>query len=257
MKIAISGKGGVGKTTIAAGLIRYFANKGFEVIAVDADPDLSLGTLLGLPDNEIEEIKPIVDMRELILEKTGEGAYFTLNPQVDDLLEDFSIPIDDNIKFLKMGAVKQGGSSCYCRENTVLHALVASLILQKDQMVLLDMGAGIEHLTRGTARGVDVMLIVTEPSRTSIQTAKTVRSLAAELGIKQIKFIGNKIHETQEEDFLIKHLGRENFLSFLHYQGNVSALSMEPDNSGLNDLAEFVEQLGQRLEKEVGIQSIE
>jgi CO dehydrogenase maturation factor len=257
MKIAISGKGGVGKTTIAAGLIRYFANKGFEVIAVDADPDLSLGTLLGLPDSEIEDIKPIVDMRELIIEKTGEGAYFTLNPQVDDLLEEFSIPIDGNIKFLKMGAVKQGGSSCYCRENTVLHALVASLMLQKDQVVLLDMGAGIEHLTRGTARGVDVMLIVTEPSRTSIQTAKTVRTLATELGIEQIKFIGNKIHQAQEEDFLVKHLGQENFLGLLRYQGNVSALSMEPDNSSLNDLAEFVTQLGLRLEKEVGIQPIE
>ncbi|NLC76295.1 MAG: AAA family ATPase [Clostridia bacterium] len=252
MKIAISGKGGVGKTTIAAGLIKYFAGKGFEVIAVDADPDLSLGTVLGLPDEVISEIKPIVDMRELILEKTGDGTYFTLNPQVDDLLKDYSIPID-GIRFLKMGAVKQGGSSCYCRENTVLHALVASLMLQRDQMVFLDMGAGIEHLTRGTAQGVDMMLIVTEPSRTSIQTAKTVRSLAQDLGIKQIKFIGNKIHQTHERDFLLENLGQENFLGLLHYQGSISSLSMQPDNQSLEKLADFVADLGLRLEKEVGI----
>lgn len=256
MKIAISGKGGVGKTTIAAGLIKYFANKGFEVIAVDADPDLSLGTVLGLPDDDIDEIKPIVDMREIILEKTGEGVYFTLNPQVDDLLDEYSIPIN-GIRFLKMGAVKQGGSSCYCRENTVLHALVASLMLQKDQVVFLDMGAGIEHLTRGTAKGVDIMLIVTEPSLTSVQTAKTVKSLATELGIKHIKFVGNKIHQAHEEEFLLKHLGQENFLGLLHYQGKINALSIQTDDSGLNELAEFVDELGRRLEKEVGIQPID
>lgn len=252
MKIAISGKGGVGKTTIAAGLIKYFEQKGYDVIAVDADPDLSLGTVLGLPDDQIFYIKPIVDMRELILERTGEGAYFTLNPQVDDLLDEYSIPLG-RIRFLKMGAIKQGGTSCYCRENTVLHALVASLMLQKEQVVFLDMGAGIEHLTRGTAKGVDMMLIVTEPSRTSIHTAKTVYTLAEELGIKHIKFVGNKIRNQHEQEYLVKNLGMQNFLGLLQYHENVNILSMKPDTESLQELSDLVSEIGARLAKEVGI----
>jgi len=251
LKIAVSGKGGVGKTTIAAGLIKFLEEKGYQVIAVDADPDLSLGTVLGLPDEQIDHIKPIVDMRDLILERTGDGAFFTMNPEVDDLIDEFSIPLG-NIRFLKMGAVKQGGSSCYCRENTVLHALVASLLLRKDQVVVLDMGAGIEHLTRGTAKGVDMMLIVTEPSRTSLHTAKTVHALARDLGIEHIRYIGNKIRNQQEEAYLKDNLGHHNFLGFLQFQESINILSMNPDSGSLQKLAEILSPIGEQLLKEVG-----
>lgn len=251
LKIAVSGKGGVGKTTIAAGLIKYFEQRGYQVIAVDADPDLSLGTVLGLPDEQIEHIKPIVDMRDLIVERTGDGAFFTVNPEVDDIIDEFSIPIG-NIRFLKMGALKQGGSSCYCRENTVLHALVASLLLRRDQVVVLDMGAGIEHLTRGTAQGVDMMLIVTEPSRTSIHTAKTVHGLASDLGIQHIKYIGNKIRRQEEAEYLKKNLGAHNFLGLLQFQESINILSVNPDSGNLQKLASSLSEIGERLLKEVG-----
>ncbi|MGI9861526.1 AAA family ATPase [Moorella naiadis] len=206
MKLAISGKGGVGKTTIAAGLINYFAQKGYQVYAVDADPDTSLGMVLGLPEERLGTLKPIVDMRQLIAERTGgEGAFFSLNPEVDGLLEDYTIK-NGNILFLKMGAIKPGGSTCYCRENTVLNAMINSLLLKRQEMVVLDMGAGIEHLTRGTSRGVDVMLVVTEPTLVSIQTARVVQQLARELGIEKIKFIGNKIRQPRDKEFILSHL---------------------------------------------------
>lgn len=251
MKIAVSGKGGVGKTTIAAGLSKYLEERGYQVLAVDADPDLSLGTVLGLPDEQIDHIKPIVEMRELILERTGDGAFFTLYPEVDDLIDEYSIPIG-NIRFLKMGAVKQGGSSCYCRENTVLHALVASLLLRRDQAVVLDMGAGIEHLTRGTSQGVDMMLIVTEPSRTSIHTTKTVHALAMDLGIKHVRYIGNKIRGQEEEEYLKKNLGDHNFLGFLRFQESINILSRIPNSGNLEELARLLSGIGERLLNDIG-----
>ncbi|MDN5325866.1 MAG: dehydrogenase maturation factor [Moorella sp. (in: firmicutes)] len=218
MKLAISGKGGVGKTTIAAGLIKYFAGQGYQVYAVDADPDTSLGMVLGLPEERLGTLKPIVDMRQIIAERTGgEGAFFSLNPEVDSLLEDFTIK-KDNILFLKMGAIKPGGSTCYCRENTVLNAMINSLLLKRREMVVLDMGAGIEHLTRGTARGVDTMLIVTEPTLVSIQTARVVQKLASELGIEQIKFIGNKLRHPRDEEFILNHLPSDDVIGLIPFQ---------------------------------------
>ncbi|OIQ09327.1 septum site-determining protein MinD [Moorella thermoacetica] len=218
MKLAISGKGGVGKTTIAAGLIKYFAGQGYQVYAVDADPDTSLGMVLGLPEERLGTLKPIVDMRQIIAERTGgEGAFFALNPEVDSLLEDFTIK-NDNILFLKMGAIKPGGSTCYCRENTVLNAMINSLLLKRREMVVLDMGAGIEHLTRGTARGVDTMLIVTEPTLVSIQTARVIQKLASELGIEQIKFIGNKLRHHRDEEFILNHLPSGEVIGLIPFQ---------------------------------------
>lgn len=221
MKLAISGKGGVGKTTIAAGLIKYFARQGYQVYAVDADPDTSLGMVLGLPEERLGTIKPIVEMRELIAERTGgSGAFFSLNPEVDSLLQDYTIR-NGNILFLKMGAIKPGGSTCYCRENAVLNAMVNALILKHREMVVLDMGAGIEHLTRGTARGVDLMLIVTEPTLVSVQTARVVQKLAAELGIKQIKFVGNKLRQPRDEEFILGHLPPGDVIGLIPFQTEI------------------------------------
>ncbi|MBC7345597.1 MAG: AAA family ATPase, partial [Clostridia bacterium] len=200
MKIAVSGKGGTGKTTVAVLLANFLVRKNFDVFAVDADPDLSLGTALGLPDETVDQLVPIVDMREVISELTGgEGAFYSLNPDVRDLLEKYAVR-RGRISFLKMGAVKQGGTSCYCRENAVLHALMSFLILNKQEAVVLDMSAGIEHLSRGTARGVDAMVVVTEPTRISLQTATTVARLAGDLGISKVGFIGNKIRRPRDKE---------------------------------------------------------
>lgn len=152
MRIAVSGKGGVGKTTISAYLSKKFAQDGYRVYAVDADPDVSLGTVLRLESNQVINLKPIVDMREVIAAKSGGGgAYYSLNPEVDDILNQYSIEIG-NINFFKIGAVKQGGSSCYCQENSFLNSLMNSLLLNKEDVVVLDTGSVIEHLTRGTQK---------------------------------------------------------------------------------------------------------
>ncbi|MCR6546355.1 P-loop NTPase [Dehalobacterium formicoaceticum] len=230
MKIAVSGKGGVGKTTISAYIVKKFAAEGYQVYAVDADPDLSLGTVLGIENQDIQNLKPIVDMRDVIAEKSGGGgAYYSLNPDVDDVLNEYAIRIG-NIKFFKMGAVKQGGSSCYCRENSFLNSLMNALLLNNKDVVVLDMGAGIEHLTRGTSKGVDAIIVVTEPTLVSVQTAQVVTKLAHELEIKNVKYIGNKIRRVEEQEFLKKHLIPEDILGFISYNESMldEALGLAP-----------------------------
>lgn len=217
MKIAVSGKGGVGKTTISAYFAQKFAAEGYQVYAVDADPDLSLGTVLGIEGHDIQNLKPIVDMRDVIAAKSeGGGAFYTLNPSVDDILDDYAIDLGQ-IKFFKMGAVKQGGTTCYCRENSFLNSLMNALLLNKKDVVVLDMGAGIEHLTRGTSKGVDSIVVVTEPTLVSIQTAQVVKKLAQELEVKNVKYIGNKIRRPEEKELLLKHLPPEDILGFVSY----------------------------------------
>ncbi|GFN23598.1 cobyrinic acid a,c-diamide synthase [Thermanaeromonas sp. C210] len=226
VKLAISGKGGVGKTTLAAALTRFFACKGYRVFAVDADPDTSLGLVLGLPEECLGSLKPVVEMREVIAELTGgSGTFFSLNPDVDKLLQDYTLTYG-NISFLKMGGVKQGGSTCYCRENAVLNALVNSLLLRENEIVVLDMSAGIEHLTRGTARGVDVMLVVVEPSVVSTRTARVVEKLALELGVPLVKFVANKVRDGRQEQFLREHFSAEELIGTLPFQEEILDLSL-------------------------------
>ena len=202
LKIAVSGKGGVGKTTVSAGLARLFAGKGYHVIAVDADPDASLGMALGFDEKLLAAQRPVVEMKELIKERTGGGgALFCLNPKVDDVLEKYALKIGE-IRFLRMGGIKQGGSDCYSCDNSYITALDYSLLLDEVHVVIMDMSAGIEHLTRGTAKGVDVIVVVTEPTKVSVKTAQVVLELAGELGIKRSIVVGNKIRSQRDLDFL-------------------------------------------------------
>ena len=205
MKLAVSGKGGVGKTTIAASIARYLEAEGYQVYAIDSDPDANLAAMLGIEG----KIKPLVELENIIKDKVGEkGGLYTLNPDVDDVLEEYSIK-KNNLSFLRMGEVKKASSSCYCPENSFLRAIMNSLVFKRDEAVVLDMGAGIEHLTRGTSAGVDLMLIICEPSRISVETAHTIEGLAREAGIKKIGFIGNKIRSDEEKEQLENELGSE------------------------------------------------
>ena len=233
MKIAISGKGGVGKTTFAANLANYLAEQGMRILAVDADPDASLGTVLGIPEDILAQLKPIVDMKELIEQRMGgSGAFYPLNPQVDDILDDYSVQVG-GIRFFRMGNIKGGGTSCYCKENSFLHALVNSLILTEQDTVILDMGAGIEQLTRGTAQGVDILIIITEASTVSANTVRVIQRLAQELGIAKVAVIGNKIRSPKDEDFLKAQFSEDELLGLIPFSEELLDMSIHTGKPSL------------------------
>jgi CO dehydrogenase maturation factor len=217
MKLAVSGKGGVGKTTFASLLIRTLSDQGKKVLAIDADPDANLAAGLGIKN--ADRIVPIAEMKELIFERTGAqpgtiGGYFKLNPRVDDLPDALSAKLD-NIKLMRLGGVKKGGSGCICPESTLLRALVMHIVLQRDEVVVMDMEAGIEHLGRATAKAVDKLIVVVEPGRRSIDTAEHIRRLATEIALTRIVIVGNKVRGASDEDFLRTNLPDFEFLGFL------------------------------------------
>jgi CO dehydrogenase maturation factor len=219
MKIAISGKGGVGKTLLASLLSKTFSESGYSVLAIDADPDANLAANLGFPNPD--SITPISELHDLIEERVGakpgqSGSFFKLNPRVDDLPEKYSAKLG-NIKLMVMGRIKRGGTGCYCPEGALLQALLAHLLLQRDEVVIMDMEAGIEHLTRGTARSVDKLIIVVEPGRRSIETAQRIFELAKDLNLKHIAIVGNKIQNPSQKDFILKSLPDAEFLGFIPY----------------------------------------
>ncbi len=219
MKLAVSGKGGVGKTTFAAFLIRALVEGGKRVIAIDADPDANLAQALGVKNPE--SIVPIAQMKALIEERTGAtpgtmGGFFRLNPQVDDLPESLSFEID-GVKLMVMGGVKKGGSGCVCPESVLLKNLLRHIVLARNEAVVMDMEAGLEHLARGTAMAVDRLIVVVEPGRRSIETAYQVQRLAGDIGIKNLSFVGNKIRSKEDEDFLKAEMPGFHFLGFIPY----------------------------------------
>lgn len=219
MKLAVSGKGGVGKTTFSALLIRSLNAQGKHILAIDADPDANLASALGIPD--ADKIIPIAEMKELIFERTeakpgSMGGYFKLNPKVDDLPEALSAKLD-HIKLMRLGGVQKGGSGCICPESTLLRALITHIVLARNEIVVMDMEAGIEHLGRATASAVDKLIVVVEPGRRSMDTAGHINKLATEIGLKNIVLVGNKIRSSKDEKFLLTHLNNFKFLGFLPY----------------------------------------
>jgi CO dehydrogenase maturation factor len=232
MKIAISGKGGVGKTLLAAFLSKIFASSGYSVIAIDADPDANLAATLGFPNPE--QMTPISELNDLIEERVGvrpgtPGAFFKLNPKVDDLPEKYSVKMD-GIRIMSMGRIKRGGTGCYCPEGAMLQALVTHLLLQRDEVVILDMEAGIEHLSRGTARAVDKLLIVVEPGRRSLETAETIKKLSQDIGLSNIAVVGNKIRSKADEDFIKSNLPDIEIMGFIYYDAAINDADLADDS---------------------------
>jgi CO dehydrogenase maturation factor len=209
MKIAVSGQGGVGKTTLTALLAQAYSDKGLDVFAVDADPSPCLAGALGVPNDLQEKLAPISEMEDLIFERTGakpgsSGGFFTINPRVDDIPERFSI-VHRGVKLLEMGAVDLGGSGCICPESAMLKTLFTHLLFRKDDVLILDMYAGVEHLGRSTVDFVDAMIIVVEPTRRSLGTANQIKKLALDIKLERLWIVGNKIQNQEEVEFLKKN----------------------------------------------------
>lgn len=206
MKIAVTGKGGVGKTTIAALLAQALADRGRQVLATDADPSPCLAGALGFPGELRELLHPIAEMDALIEERTGaqpgtRGGFFTINPRVDDIPERFAVT-HRGVRLLEMGSVDLGGSGCICPESAMLKTLFTHLLFRKDEVLILDMYAGVEHLGRATVDFVDAMLVVAEPTRRSLGTAAQIKKLAEDIGVRRLYLVGNKVRNPEEERFL-------------------------------------------------------
>ena len=225
MKIAITGKGGVGKTTFSSMLSRMFADDGYRVVAVDADPDANLGLALGFPKQVYESIVPISEMKNLVNERTSAetGTFnkmFKLNPKVDDIPDKYCKEYN-GVRLLTLGTVDSGGSGCVCPEHVLLKRLCSHLILQNKDVVVMDMEAGIEHLGRGTAQGVDAFIVVVEPGERSLQTYRKVKRLGTDIGVKKVFVVGNKVRNKSDEDFIASNLQDGELLGFIYYNQDV------------------------------------
>lgn len=252
MKIAISGKGGVGKTTIAAALSKLFAKDDYQVFAVDADPDANLATTLGIPAEDAVNLKPLVELEDVIKDKNADGgSLVNLNPSVEDVLDDYAYNLK-NIKFVRMGDAKQGGSECYCKENSFLRSLIESLLVDKDEVVILDMGAGIEHLSRGTAQDVDCLIVVIEPSQTSIETASVVKDMAVDLEIPKVKIIANKVYDDQAKELIANNFSDEDILGYIPFNQEILTSCMDLQEVGQLHDALDMEDIYNNLLDEVG-----
>ena len=233
MKLAITGKGGVGKTTLTSLLAYQYASQGQTVLAIDADPSPCLGAALGFPRDSLAGLTPISEMEELIYERTGAqpgttGGFFKINPRVDDIPDRFAVTYR-GIKLLELGAVETGGSGCICPESVMLKQLVSHILLRRGEWVLLDMYAGVEHLGRATASAVDAMIAVVEPTRRSLGTAGQIKALANDIGVSRIYLVGNKVQSDDDRRFLTENSPGLPVLGFLPY----TAQAQEADRRGV------------------------
>ena len=230
MKLAITGKGGVGKPPLSSTLARLYADEGRTVLAADVDPDANLGLALGLSQEEVDSIIPISKMRTLVEERTGASAanqFYKLNPYVADIPEKYAREIN-GVKLLVMGTVDVGGSGCVCPEHVMLKSILSSLTYRKNDVVIMDMEAGLEHLGRGTAANMDQFIVVIEPGARSVQTYRNVKRLASDLGVKRVRVVANKLRGAEDEAFIRGAIPQEDLLGCIHYNPEI----MDADRQG-------------------------
>ena len=234
MRIAVAGKGGVGKTFISGTLARLLAQAGYSVLVIDADPNINTASSIGISAEVAEKIMPLSDNDGLILEKTGVapgksyGQIFRLTPTVSDIVEDFGVVGPDGVKLLVMGTVKGGDAGCMCPSNALIRVLIQHLLIQRKEVLVMDMVAGLEHLGRGTARRMDTMLVVVEPRMKSIDTVRRIIKLAGDIEIKEVLAVGNKIRNATERTFIeekLKELGIS-IVAYIPYDDSVAEADM-------------------------------
>jgi CO dehydrogenase maturation factor len=257
MKIAIAGKGGVGKTFISGTLARLLAQAGYSVLVIDADPNINTASSIGISAKVAEKIVPLSDNDDLILEKTGVapgksyGQIFRLTPTVNDIVEDFGVVGPDGVKLLVMGTVKGGDMGCMCPSNALIRVLIQHLLIQRKEVLVMDMVAGLEHLGRGTARRMDAMLVVVEPRMKSIDTVRRIISLAADIEIKEVLAVGNKIRNATERTFIEGRLKELEIpiVAYIPYDDSVAEADMlgkapidhDPESPSIKAVAGLVE----------------
>ena len=240
IKLAVSGKGGVGKSTVAAMFAHLAVADGMRVLAIDADPDANLAAALGLPEAERSGIVPLARRKALIEERTGAkvkqyGQMFKLNPDVADIAEKESTEFR-SIHLLVLGAVEGGASGCACPESVLLRSLLMDAVLYKNDCVILDMEAGLEHLGRSTAQGVDLMLAVVEPGWRALETVASIRRMTRELGIRRFAVVGNKVVDDRDEQFLRSNLPPDDYLGWLPFDESIRRADRE--NAPLVDIVD-------------------
>jgi CO dehydrogenase maturation factor len=244
MKIAISGKGGVGKTTLAGVMARILAQRGRKVLAIDADPDSNLASAIGLSKEALAKLSPIASMTSMIEERTGakKGSYgtmFKLNPKVDDIPDDMGV-VYQGVKLLLLGCIPQGGGGCFCPENVLLKNLVRHLLVQREEVLIIDMEAGLEHLGRGSTGYVDALVIVVEPGQRAMNTAKQIKKLGEDLHIKNMMIVGNKINSEEDRRFIEEQLS--DFPVLGHMSFNPKVLQADREGKSPYDIDEKIKE---------------
>jgi CO dehydrogenase maturation factor len=234
MKIAIAGKGGVGKTTLSGVMARYLAEEGYTVLAIDADPDANLASALGFPAELLKGVTPLAEMTPLVEERTGAqkgtfGGVFKLNPKVDDLPDSYSVT-HHGVKLLILGNIPQAEGGCFCPENVLLKGLLHHILVGRDEVVIIDMEAGLEHLTRGSTKHVDAFVIVVEPGQRSIATAHQIWRLAKDLGVQQVYGVGNKVASPEDQALIEKGLTEVPFIGHISFNQKI----VEADKQGIS-----------------------
>lgn len=263
MKIAVAGKGGVGKTFVSATLSRILARDGYNVLAVDADPNLNLAYSLGVGYDVADNIVPLSENNDLVKEKTGVapeealGNMFNMNPRVNDVIDRFGVNAPDNVKLLVMGTVKGGGTGCMCGANAMLRVLIQHMLIQRGEVLVMDMVAGLEHLGRGTARRMDAMLVVIEPRMKSVDTIKRILKMAEQIEVNTVLAVGNKVMRPKDEEFIRRKMSELNVpvISIIPYDQAVADADMEgmptidyaPDSAAVKAVVELEKYLVERF----------
>ena len=244
MKIAISGKGGVGKTTLAGVMARILAKRGRKVLAIDADPDSNLASAIGLPKEALAKLLPIASMSSMIEERTGAkkgtfGSVLKLNPKVDDLPDEMGVNYE-GIRLLLLGCIPQGGGGCFCPENVLLKNLVRHLLVKREEALIIDMEAGLEHLGRGSTGQVDALIIVVEPGQRAMNTARQIKKLGEDLKIKNMMIVGNKVNSEEDRQLIERDLSDFPVLGYMSF--NPKVLQADKEGKSPFDMDEKIKE---------------